>query len=145
MVRNFKQSLCRSHILFSLHSLFFLPVRGWRDVNLHFCENLQRPFVTGRATLSGPLEVAFPVAMEESLSHQYIQALFSVLRVDHEQFDRFVIMCSSADNNDNNNNNNGIERRCSKFLQSPHCAANCLRHVRLGGPGAVVHKSHATH
>ena len=31
------------------------------------------------------------------------------------------------------------------FLQSPHCAARRLQHVRLSGPGAIVCKSHATH
>ena len=31
------------------------------------------------------------------------------------------------------------------FLQSPHCAANCLQHVRSGGQGAVVCDSRATH
>ena len=31
------------------------------------------------------------------------------------------------------------------FLQSPHSAANCLQHVRLSGPGAIVCKSRATH
>ena len=31
------------------------------------------------------------------------------------------------------------------FLQSPHCAANCLQHVRSSGPGAIVCKSRATH
>ena len=31
------------------------------------------------------------------------------------------------------------------YLQSPHSAANCLQHVRLSGPGAVVCKSCATH
>ena len=31
------------------------------------------------------------------------------------------------------------------FLQSPHSAANCLRHVRSSGPGAIVSKSRATH
>ena len=30
-------------------------------------------------------------------------------------------------------------------LQSPHCAANCLQHVRSSGPGATVCKSRATH
>ena len=29
------------------------------------------------------------------------------------------------------------------FLQSPHCAANCLQHVRSSGPGADVCKSRA--
>ena len=31
------------------------------------------------------------------------------------------------------------------FLQSPHCAANCLQHVRSSGPGTIVCKSRATH
>ena len=31
------------------------------------------------------------------------------------------------------------------FLQSPHCAANCLQYARSGGPGAIVCKSRATH
>ena len=30
------------------------------------------------------------------------------------------------------------------LLQSPHSAANCLQHVRVSGPGAVVCKSRAT-
>ena len=30
-------------------------------------------------------------------------------------------------------------------LQSPHSAANCLRHVRSSGPVAIVCKSRATH
>ena len=30
----------------------------------------------------------------------------------------------------NNNNNNCIESRNLRFLQSPHCAMNCLKHVR---------------
>ena len=29
------------------------------------------------------------------------------------------------------------------LLQSPHCAANCLQHVRSSGQGAMVCKSHA--
>ena len=31
------------------------------------------------------------------------------------------------------------------FLQSPHCAANRLQHVRSSGPGAIVCKSRATY
>ena len=31
------------------------------------------------------------------------------------------------------------------LLQSPHCAANCLKHVRLSGLGAIVCKSRAAH
>ena len=31
------------------------------------------------------------------------------------------------------------------FLQSPHCAANCLQHVRSSGLGAIVYTSRATH
>ena len=35
--------------------------------------------------------------------------------------------------------------RVGFFLQSPHCAANCLQHVRSSGSGAIVCKSRATH
>ena len=31
------------------------------------------------------------------------------------------------------------------FLQSPHCSANRLQHVRSSGPGAIVCKSRTTH
>ena len=31
------------------------------------------------------------------------------------------------------------------FLQSPHCAANRLQHIRSSGPGIIVCKSRATH
>ena len=31
------------------------------------------------------------------------------------------------------------------LLQFPHCATNCLQHVRSSGQGAVVCKSRATH
>ena len=31
------------------------------------------------------------------------------------------------------------------FLQSPHCAANRLQHVRSSGPDAIMCKSHASH
>ena len=31
------------------------------------------------------------------------------------------------------------------FLQSPHCAANCLQHACSSGPDAIVCKSCATH
>ena len=45
----------------------------------------------------------------------------------------------------NNNNNNCIQRRNSRFIvQSPHCASNCLQHVRSSGQGAVVLKARAT-
>ena len=30
-------------------------------------------------------------------------------------------------------------------LRSPHCAANCLQHVRARSPGAIVCKPHATY
>ena len=32
-----------------------------------------------------------------------------------------------------------------RFLQSPHCAANCLQHVRSSGQGAIICKSRSTH
>ena len=48
-------------------------------------------------------------------------------------------------NGENNNVNNHIEKRNSNFLQSPHCAVNCLQHVRSRGQGTVVCKSRAKH
>ena len=69
-----------------------------------------------------------------------------------------------ANNNNHNNNNSNcnddnhhhrhhhhhhhhhhIQRRNSRFLQSPHCAVNHLQHVRSSGPGTIMCKSHATH
>ena len=59
---------------------------------------------------------------------------------------------SSAVNIDRNlftctidNNNNRTERCYLRFLQSPHCAPNCLQHVRSSGQGAVMCKSHTAH
>ena len=49
------------------------------------------------------------------------------------------------DNNNKNNNNNRIERRNSRLLRSPHCAAKCLQHVSSSGPGAIVCKSLSTY
>ena len=42
-----------------------------------------------------------------------------------------------------NGNNGRAERRNWKFLQSPHCAANCLQHVCSSGQRAIVCKSRA--
>ena len=52
-----------------------------------------------------------------------------------------------SDDDDNNDNNNDIcIQRCnSRFVQSPHCATDCLQHVCSGGPGAIVCKSPATY
>ena len=41
-------------------------------------------------------------------------------------------------NKKKNNDSNHIERCNSRFLQSPHCAANCLRHVCSGDQGTVM-------
>ena len=49
------------------------------------------------------------------------------------------------DNNDNNNGNGRIERRKSRFLQPPNCAANCLLHVHPSDPGVIVYRSRAAH
>ena len=46
---------------------------------------------------------------------------------------------------DNNNDNNSIERRSSRFVQPPHCAANCLQYVSSSCQGASVCKSRATY
>ena len=37
-----------------------------------------------------------------------------------------------------NDRNNDTERRNWRFLQSPHCAANCLQHVHSSGQGVIV-------
>ena len=42
----------------------------------------------------------------------------------------------------NNNDNNRIKRRNSRFLQSRHCTANKLQHIRSSSPGAIMCKSH---
>ena len=38
-----------------------------------------------------------------------------------------------------------IKGAVQDFMQSPHCAANCLQHVRSSDPGAIMRKSRATH
>ena len=44
-----------------------------------------------------------------------------------------------------NNNNNRIQRaQFEIFLQSPHCAAKCLQHVRSSGSGTILCK-HVQH
>ena len=42
---------------------------------------------------------------------------------------------------------NIIALKCAirDFLQSPHCATNCLQHLRPSGQGAIVCKSSTTH
>ena len=48
-------------------------------------------------------------------------------------------------NNDNNDNNNkDFERRCSRLLQSSHCATNCLRPVCSSAQSGLMCRSHAT-
>ena len=51
------------------------------------------------------------------------------------------------DDNDDDNNNiiNCIERRKSRFLQSPHSAVNCLQRARPSGQGRIECQSGATH
>ena len=47
-----------------------------------------------------------------------------------------------------NNNDDRAERLSLIFflkLQSPHCAANCLQHVRSGSQGIILCESRATH
>ena len=41
-------------------------------------------------------------------------------------------------NNNNNDNNNNSKVQFEISLQSPHCAANRLQHVRSSGSGAIV-------
>ena len=65
-------------------------------------------------------------------------------------FTDIVDNSSDDDNNDDDNNDNDskhdgdIERSNVRFLQSPHCTANCLQHACLHSQGAVMWKSHAT-
>ena len=40
---------------------------------------------------------------------------------------------------------NALKGAIQDFLQSPHCAANCLQHICSSGPGAIVCKSRAAH
>ena len=57
-----------------------------------------------------------------------------------------VTGCSgSMSDNDNNDYNDSIERRISRFLQSPHCAWSCLQHVSSRDQGAIKCKSLAAH
>ena len=53
----------------------------------------------------------------------------------------YVLPCGDAVNG----NDDRTERRNSRFVQSPHCAANCLHHDRSSGPGTIVCKSFVTH
>ena len=53
------------------------------------------------------------------------------------------VVLSTRENNDNDND--CIERHDSRVLQSPHCAKNCLQHVRSSWQCAIVCKSNATH
>ncbi|XP_076436346.1 tRNA-splicing endonuclease subunit Sen15-like [Babylonia areolata] len=83
------------HYAFQVY-LNLAEVRGWRDVGFHYCRELKTPFVTGRSSISAALEAAYPVAMEDSLSHQQIQTLFTALRVGQHQFDRIMLaMCAT--------------------------------------------------
>ena len=52
---------------------------------------------------------------------------------------------NSSNNNNNDNNNDCTERPNLKCLQHPHCAANCLQHVRSNGKGADMCRLRATH
>ena len=49
------------------------------------------------------------------------------------------------DDDDDDDDDNDDDSRNSRFIQSPHCAANCLQHVRSCGQGAIACKSRATH
>ena len=46
----------------------------------------------------------------------------------------------SQNSNTTNDNNNHIERCHLRVLQSPHCALNCLQHVRSIGQGTIMCK-----
>ena len=54
--------------------------------------------------------------------------------------------CTDTDaDDDDDGDDDRIERCKSRFLLSPHYAANCLQHVRSSGPGEIVCKSRAAH
>ena len=46
---------------------------------------------------------------------------------------------------DDNNNKQHSKAQIEIFFQSPHCAANFLKHVHSCGQGAIVCESRATH
>ena len=52
-----------------------------------------------------------------------------------------AIVCS----NNNSNNKDCTERRNSRLLQYPHCAANCRQHVSLKRPGLYRVANHVQH
>ena len=70
----------------------------------------------------------------------YFQAIQAVVRGGEEDNKN-----NNNDNNNDDNSNNRIEGHNLRCLQSPHCATNCLQHVRSSGPGAIMCKSRATH
>ncbi|KAL8602048.1 hypothetical protein ACOMHN_007318 [Nucella lapillus] len=73
-------------------------VRGWREVKMHYCADLQRPFVTGRSGMGAGVEAAYPIAMGDSLSHLQIQTLFTALRLgDQQSFDRIMLAVCASD------------------------------------------------
>ena len=47
--------------------------------------------------------------------------------------------------NDNNNNNDRIEWLSLRFLQSPHCAEDCLQHIGSSGQGPVMCNTSSTY
>lgn len=63
-------------------------MRGWRDVEMRYCETLHQPYISGQPTLSAQLELAVPLAMDSTLSHDFIQSLFLHLTVNGQAFDR---------------------------------------------------------
>ena len=52
---------------------------------------------------------------------------------------------SALHNDDDDNNDDRIDTVQFEILQSHHCAANCIQHVRSSGQDAIVCKSRATH
>ena len=55
---------------------------------------------------------------------------------------QFVKVINNNNSNDDDDNDH-IERHNSRFLQSPHCAMNCL--ICSGDHGAVVYKLCKSH
>ena len=55
-----------------------------------------------------------------------------------------IIVITSQDANDNDTERRNL-RYLQIYLQSPHCAANCLQHVGSNDQGAIMCKSCRTH
>ena len=111
---------------------------------------------SGRSQKHGSLELVSEDGIVNSLKNEQVVMITLMVMI---MMRVTTIMIDNNKNNNNNNNNNitnddddnnndddnRIERRSLRFLQSPHCATNCLQHARPSGRGAIMCKSRATH